>query len=309
MWQRRNQNFDNGQWIDCTKEDAENFGPGGKYGGWEVRELPSKARNEDLLCRLMNARSIAFDRLPRTDVQTIHDAIDALKQSELVRIDGEEYATHPVVAAELLRLHLSLKQVDPSAPIDMVLHCQNCGLQHIDAPEPDMGPSYDGSGDAPLWPNPPHRSHLCHGCGHIWRPADVPTNGVQAVKTKGKADSPLAAPAVKPGQATEVEKLMDAAGLCRRCAAPIQPTTNETAVIQRLLDLARHVDHALDDAEEVEFDGYRSHNIAGQDFDDVVDALDALEDLPDDKPGMTLGPAGKAEWALRRLLPNTGDQR
>src|SRR5574340_600312 len=23
------------------------------------------------------------------------------------------------------------------------------------------------------WDNPPHRSHLCHGCGHIWRPADV----------------------------------------------------------------------------------------------------------------------------------------
>ncbi len=35
----------------------------------------------------------------------------------------------------------------------------------------------------------PHRSHLCHGCGHIWRPADVPTNGVVATKTKGKADS------------------------------------------------------------------------------------------------------------------------
>lgn len=48
-----------------------------------------------------------------------------------------------------------------------------------------------------------HRSHLCHGCGHIWRPADVPTNGVAAVKTKGKADSPTvttqpAAPAPAP---------------------------------------------------------------------------------------------------------------
>lgn len=73
-------------------------------------------------------------------------------------------------------------------PIDMVLHCPACGMQHIDAPK-----------DHPLnpWLNPPHRSHLCHGCGHIWRPADVPTNGVQAVKTKGKADSPI----VQPGQA------------------------------------------------------------------------------------------------------------
>jgi hypothetical protein len=77
------------------------------------------------------------------------------------------------------------------APIDMVLYCPRCGVQHIDAPEtyesysrnPD--PTYVG------WTNPPHRSHLCHGCDHIWRPADVPTNGVEAVKTKGKNDSPV----------------------------------------------------------------------------------------------------------------------
>jgi len=82
-------------------------------------------------------------------------------------------------------------------PIDMVLHCPKCGLQHIDAPEPD---EFIRDRDGTLlrheagWTNEPHRSHLCHGCGHIWRPADVPTNGVQAVKTKGKADSPIATP-------------------------------------------------------------------------------------------------------------------
>ena len=86
----------------------------------------------------------------------------------------------------------------------------------------------------------------------------------------------------------------------------VLPTADEIAIIQHLLDLVRQVDHALDDSEEVYSDGFRSHNIAGQDFDDVVEALDALEDLPDDRPGMTLGPAGKAEWALRRLLqPST----
>ena len=72
----------------------------------------------------------------------------------------------------------------PTQPIDMVLSCPKCGAQHVDAPE-----FRDG------WFNPPHRSHLCHDCGHVWRPADVPTNGVDAVKTKGKADSPLASPA------------------------------------------------------------------------------------------------------------------
>lgn len=62
-------------------------------------------------------------------------------------------------------------------PIDMVLHCPVCGRQHVDEP--------DENG----WTNPPHRSHLCHGCGCIWRPADIPTNGVRAVQTRGKADT------------------------------------------------------------------------------------------------------------------------
>lgn len=73
-------------------------------------------------------------------------------------------------------------------PIDMVLHCPKCGLQHIDRREHGHGPY----GRTVEWDNPPHKSHLCHGCGHIWRPADVPTNGVRSVRTTGKADSPIA---------------------------------------------------------------------------------------------------------------------
>lgn len=79
------------------------------------------------------------------------------------------------------------------APIPMVLHCPKCGKQHIDAPaEHDDLKQY--TNPATPWTNPPHRSHLCHGCGHVWRPADVPTTGVAAVQTKGKADSPIASP-------------------------------------------------------------------------------------------------------------------
>lgn len=84
-----------------------------------------------------------------------------------------------------------IRWLTPSAtpePIPMVLHCPKCGMQHIDEPK-----------DHPLnpWLNPPHRSHLCHGCGTVWRPADVPTTGVKAVSTKGKADT------WEPGQAGE----------------------------------------------------------------------------------------------------------
>ncbi|WP_157783553.1 hypothetical protein [Rhizorhabdus wittichii] len=69
----------------------------------------------------------------------------------------------------------------PDAPINIVLHCPNCGLQHIDEPV--------GEWEGRPWANPPHRSHLCHGCGCIWRPADIATNGVSSIETRGKADT------------------------------------------------------------------------------------------------------------------------
>lgn len=76
-------------------------------------------------------------------------------------------------------------------PIDMILHCPKCHAQHIDASEPVPVQTAAGlvaRGD-PSWNNPPHRSHLCRQCGNIWRPADVATNGVAAIKTQGKLDS------------------------------------------------------------------------------------------------------------------------
>lgn len=48
----------------------------------------------------------------------------------------------------------------------------DCGTQHVDAPEPDAD-----------WFNPPHQSHLCGHCDYVWRPADVPTNGVREIRT------------------------------------------------------------------------------------------------------------------------------
>jgi hypothetical protein len=81
-------------------------------------------------------------------------------------------------------------------PIDMVLYCPTCGMQHIDAPTNcDMGVGCEEVGicyaeahgepdRCSRWTNPPHRSHLCHGCGHIWRPYDIPTNGVKSIEFK-----------------------------------------------------------------------------------------------------------------------------
>jgi hypothetical protein len=69
-------------------------------------------------------------------------------------------------------------------PVDMVLYCPACGTQHIDEPEAEP---HDIESDL-RWTNPPHRSHLCAACGWVWRPADVCTNGVAAIQTRGQRD-------------------------------------------------------------------------------------------------------------------------
>jgi hypothetical protein len=78
----------------------------------------------------------------------------------------------------------------PEQPIDMLLFCPKCGAQHIDEPEGD-------------WDNPPHRSHLCHACRTIWRPADVPTNGVVAISSIGNADTWAGGNVSEPARPTE----------------------------------------------------------------------------------------------------------
>lgn len=88
-------------------------------------------------------------------------------------------------------------------PIDMLLLCPACGMQHIDAVE--TGTTLSRSGldtltetEVVTWSNPPQRTHMCHGCGHQWRPADVATNGVAELKTKGRNDSPRVVREVEP---------------------------------------------------------------------------------------------------------------
>lgn len=86
-----------------------------------------------------------------------------------------------------------------SKPIDMLLFCPKCGSQHIDAPEPEKLEPFDSGADieyirTPAWTNPPHLSHKCAACRCVWRPADVATNGVASIETKGKADTWLAGP-------------------------------------------------------------------------------------------------------------------
>lgn len=78
------------------------------------------------------------------------------------------------ILAERSKRNLAI--AEPS-PIDMLLFCPRCAYQHVDAPEPETG-----------WLNPVHKSHRCKACGYVWRPANVPTNGVATIQTKGEKD-------------------------------------------------------------------------------------------------------------------------
>lgn len=122
-------------------------------------------------------------------------AIEQRMASSVMELEDGTKLHRPIsiYASEFADLRLALAALahPPSGePIPMVLHCPECGLQHIDAPEWAFGSDKVFAADEKPWTNPPHRSHLCAGCGHIWRPADVATVGVHSIQTSGKADSP-----------------------------------------------------------------------------------------------------------------------
>lgn len=52
------------------------------------------------------------------------------------------------------------------APVPKHILCPKCGLEHIDRGE---------------WETKLHRSHLCEGCQHVWRPFEYFTVGVGAI--------------------------------------------------------------------------------------------------------------------------------
>lgn len=94
--------------------------------------------------------------------------------------------------------HSLLAKWADQKPIDMVLYCPKCGTQHVDAPMTDAEYSnyifeskwVEVGGSPPeRWTNPPHKSHLCAGCGHVWRPSDTPTNGIASCESGKDADT------------------------------------------------------------------------------------------------------------------------
>lgn len=163
-----------------------------QVAGDAYRALASKLPHE--ACLLASLRAIeSAATAPLLDLiadlkelNRLNNQIINTQHAAMVNAEQRGVAKGLEECAELIAA-LTAQVEQAAKPIDMVLHCPACGMQHVDAPSPTDGQNLR------MWSNPPHKSHLCRtedgGCGHIWRPADVPTNGVAAIKTKGKADS------------------------------------------------------------------------------------------------------------------------
>lgn len=82
-------------------------------------------------------------------------------------------------------------------PIDIITHCPKCNFQHVDKAEPDnckncgavehmhFLPPLGVCDNFEPWLNAPHEKHRCHSCGNVWKPANVPTNGVASIEENG----------------------------------------------------------------------------------------------------------------------------
>lgn len=82
----------------------------------------------------------------------------------------------------------------PPRPVPMVLHCPECRARHIDVGE---------------FATKVHHTHACQSCGFVWRPAVVPTLGVQFLPGFKNEDEP-----------EEDDACEDTRGTCEQCGSP-----------------------------------------------------------------------------------------
>ncbi|MFP3746978.1 hypothetical protein SB816_28230 [Achromobacter sp. SIMBA_011] len=111
------------------------------------------------------------------------------------------------------------------------------------------------------------------------------------------ASAPVASlPDVEPEPRTAEDYAIPVVGV--GTSAPVAMSETERSAITGLIAVARAAFNVADDAED---DGDQI-KVDRADADALSAALDALDELPDDQPGYSMGPSNKAEWALRRLL-------
>ncbi len=187
------------------------------------------------------------------------------------------------MANEITDLRFRLAAAEAAIPVPMLLFCPSCGRQHVDAPEAESG-----------WTNPPHKSHKCHACGLVWRPADVPTNGVATIETRGSADtwngpSALAAPAAI--RALAPIPALDAAENARLRDDLTDAVRERAEAERRVIEAARAWNTApqgisVFTAEAIGSSSYAAANVERAKVDRALaEAVNALAQLPPEGQG------------------------
>lgn len=117
--------------------------------------------------RQMSEPKVSFKVNPKE----VNDLVLRLKNGERLSLATElAYAVHN--AANEANIRFSFEAISTGVfklellqePIPMLLTCPECGKRHVDAGE---------------FATKPHHTHVCQHCGMTWRPAIVPTVGVQ----------------------------------------------------------------------------------------------------------------------------------
>jgi hypothetical protein len=150
------------RWADETFGTVEERGPVGalRHLALEAEEAAKKYEAGDrdgFMVELADCQMIWWDAIRRARVKdpevlaACHLKLQVVKRRAYPRPVGDD-------PAENIR--------------PMVLHCPKCQLQHID--------QLEASGVD--WRTRPHKKHLCAGCGHIWKPFDFHTVGVEKVE-------------------------------------------------------------------------------------------------------------------------------
>lgn len=113
------------------------------------------------------------------DTRTLYDLADPWGKDDGLEFPHAPVKHHPTCDAWAQARAVQQCYSVLKTPVPVVLFCPNCGLRHVDAPDPTKN-----------WTNPPHRSHLCAHCGIIWRPSPRQTVGVPVTSVRpGKDDT------------------------------------------------------------------------------------------------------------------------
>lgn len=78
--------------------------------------------------------------------------------------DSAPHGTYEAAVSEWNQSGYCSEATQLVAPIPLILFCPLCHARHVDQGE---------------FATKPHHTHACQSCGHVWRPAIVPTCGVQ----------------------------------------------------------------------------------------------------------------------------------